>query len=72
MVYAAVGVSGSQKGDNFPVMDRVFLGPFDVTAFSLFLWAAEPEQWTGNGAIFFSSPRLSSASHSSHAFRARN
>ena len=26
--YAAVGVSGCQKGDNFLVMDRVFLGSF--------------------------------------------
>ena len=53
--YAAVGVSGSQKGDNFLVMDRVFVGPFDVTAFGHFLWAEEPEQWIGNGRLFFSS-----------------
>ena len=30
MVYAPVGVSGCQKGDNFRVMDRVFIGPFDI------------------------------------------
>ena len=29
--YTAVGVSGSQKGDNFRVMDRVLIGAFDIT-----------------------------------------
>ena len=38
-VYAAVGVFGTQKGDNFRVMDRVFIGPFDITAVSQYLWA---------------------------------
>ena len=37
VVYAAVGVSGSQKGDNFRVMDRVFIGPFDITSISQYL-----------------------------------
>ena len=31
MVYAAVSISGSQKGDNFQVMDPVLTGPFDIT-----------------------------------------
>ena len=39
VVNAAVGVSGSKKGDNFRVMDRVFIGPFDITAVSQYLWA---------------------------------
>ena len=30
---------GTQKGDNFRVMDRVFIGPFDITAVSQYLWA---------------------------------
>ena len=34
VVYAAVGVSGGQKGDDFRAMDRVFIGPFDITAVS--------------------------------------
>ena len=38
-VYAAVGVFGTQKGDNFRVLDRVFVGPFDITAVSQYLWA---------------------------------
>ena len=37
--YAVVGVSGSQKGDNFGVMDRVLIGLFDITAVSQYLWA---------------------------------
>ena len=32
--YAAVGVSDSQKGDNFRVIDHVFDGPFNNTAVS--------------------------------------
>ena len=36
---AVVCVSGSQKGDNFGVMDRVFIGLFDITAVSQYLWA---------------------------------
>ena len=61
MVYAAVVVSGSQKGDNF-LVDRVFTGPFNITAVSQYCgrsWAEEPEQWTGyRRFIFFFSPRL--------------
>ena len=34
LLYAVVGVSGSQKGDNFLAMDRVLIGPFDITAVS--------------------------------------
>jgi len=30
---------GSQKGDNFWVMNRVLIGPFDITAVSQYLWA---------------------------------
>ena len=40
-----------QKGDSFWVMDRVLIGPFDITAVSNTFerrWAEEPEQWTGN------------------------
>ena len=37
--YVVVGVSGSKKGDNFGVMDRVFIGLFDITAVSQYLWA---------------------------------
>ena len=39
VVVAAVGVSGSQKGDNFRVIDRVFVGFFNITAVSQYLWA---------------------------------
>ena len=39
VVYAAVDVSDSQKGDNFRVMDRVLIGPFEITAVSQYLWA---------------------------------
>ena len=39
VVYALVGVSGHQKGDNFLVMDRVLIGPFDIAAVSQYLWA---------------------------------
>ena len=28
VVYAAISISGSQNGDNFGVMDHVFIGPF--------------------------------------------
>ena len=61
MVYAAVVVSGSQKGDNF-LVDRVFTGPFNITAVSQYCGrsgAEEPEQWTGyRRFIFFFSPSL--------------
>ena len=39
VVYAAVDVSDSRKGDNFRVMDRVLIGPFEITAVSQYLWA---------------------------------
>ena len=39
VVVAAVGVSGSQKRDNFRVIDRVFVGFFNITAVSQYLWA---------------------------------
>jgi len=29
-------------------MDRVLIGPFDITTVNQYLWAEEPEQWTGN------------------------
>ena len=32
MVYTAVSVSGSRKGDNFQVIDCVLIAPFDITA----------------------------------------
>ena len=32
MVYSAVGVAGSQKSNNIQVIDRVLIGPFDITA----------------------------------------
>lgn len=50
MVYANVGVSGSQKDDNFQVMDCAFFSPFDITTVGQYLWVRwveEPEQWTG-------------------------
>ena len=53
MVYAAVGVGGSQKGETYRVLDCGLIGPFDITAVSQYLWAyirwaEEPEQGTGN------------------------
>ena len=36
--YAVIGVSGNQKGDNFWVMDRVLIGPFEITGVSQYLW----------------------------------
>ena len=33
----AVGVSGSQKGDNFQVKDCVFIGPFDISTLSQYI-----------------------------------
>ena len=41
VVYATVGVSGSQRGDNFranDIMDRVLIVPFAITAVSQYLW----------------------------------
>ena len=68
MFYAVVGVSGRKKGDNFRAMDRVLIGPFDITAYGNLVprgertcergctcggrWAEEPEQWTGRGKRF--------------------
>ena len=34
----ATQATGSQKGDNFRVMDRVLIGGFDITAVSQYLW----------------------------------
>ena len=34
----ATQATGSQKGDNFRVMDRVLIGAFDITAVSQYLW----------------------------------
>ena len=39
VVYAAVDVSDSQKEDNFRLMDRVLIGPFEITAVSQYFWA---------------------------------
>ena len=52
MVYAAVGVGGSQKGETYRVLNCGLIGPFDITAVSQYLWAyirwaKEPEQGTG-------------------------
>ena len=69
--YAAVGVSGSQKGDNFRVMDRVLIGAFDITAVSQYTcgcrMAGEPQQWTGNKRFIFLLP-LSRASGTFRTF----
>ena len=47
-------------------MDRVLIGPFDITTVSQYLWAyrwvEELEQWTGNRCFIFLLP-------SSHALR---
>ena len=53
--YTAVGVSDSQKGDNFRVIDRVFDGPFNMG-----VGGRIKSQKNGlvTGALFFSSPRL--------------
>ena len=58
-VYAAVSDSGSQKGDNFRVKDRVSL----VLLTSLLSvkicgrrWAEESEQWTGYKLFIFLLP----------------
>ena len=58
VVYAAVGVGGSQKGETFQVMDRGLIGPFDITAVSQYLWAyirwaEEAEQGTGSRCFIF-------------------
>ena len=37
-------------------MDRVLIGPFDITAVSWRRWAEEPEQWTGNRLFIFLLP----------------
>ena len=69
MVYAAVSVSGSQKSEHFRVMDRVLIGPFDITAVSQYLWAkvgGRAMDWSVNGLV---TGALFSLLHS---FRARN
>ena len=37
-------------------MDRVLIGPFDITAVSQYLWTEEPEQRTGNRRFIFLLP----------------
>ena len=69
-VVAAVGVSGSQKGDNFRVIDRLFV-VFFLTSPQLVntcgrRWAEEPEKWTGNRRFIFLFP----SSYASRSFRA--
>ena len=57
-----------QKGDSFWVMDRVLIGPFDITAVCNTFerrWAEEPEQWTGNRRFIFLLPLF----FASHSFR---
>ena len=56
MVYAAVCISGSQKGDNFRVMYRALIGPFDIAAVSQYWCAEESEQWIGNSRFIFLLP----------------
>ena len=48
VVYAALCVSGSQKGDNFWVMDRVLIGPFEITSIGQYLWI---EKSQNNGLV---------------------
>ena len=69
VVVAAVGVSGSQKGGNFRVIDRVFVG-FFLTLPPLVntcgrRWAEEREKWTGNRRFMFLLP----SSYASGSFR---
>ena len=66
MVYAAVGVGGSQKGETYRVLDCGLIGPFDITAVSQYLWAyirwgEEPEQGTGNRCFNIFRPTSSCA-----------
>ena len=70
VVVAAVGVSGSQKGDNFRVIDRLFV-VFFLTSPPLVntcgrRWEEEPEKWTGNRRFIFLLP----SSYGSRSFRA--
>ena len=37
-------------------MDRILIGPFDITAVGGRSWAEEPEHWTGNGRFIFLLP----------------
>ena len=60
MVYAAVGVSGSQKGNKFRVMDRLFIGPFNITVRqSIFVGVGGRKSQNNGlftGALFFLLP----------------
>ena len=59
MVYAAVSVSGSQKGNNFRVMDRLFIGPFNITAVSQVLKSLNNALVTGALFVLLPSSRAS-------------
>ena len=37
-------------------MDRILIGPFDITAVGGRSWAEEPEHWTGNRRFIFLLP----------------
>ena len=65
--YAVIGVSGSQKGDNFWVMDHVLTSPPSVNTCG-HRWADELEKWTGNRRFIFLLT-LSCTSDSSRASR---
>ena len=59
VVYAAVDVSDSRKGDNFRLMDRVLIGPFEITVRqSIFLGvrsgSARTMDWLQVPNFFFS------------------
>ena len=61
MVYAAVGVSGSHKGNKFRVMDRLLIGPFNITAVSQYQFVGVGGRKSQNnvlftGALFFLLP----------------
>ena len=49
----------SQKGDNFRVIDRVFVGPFNIIGVSQYLWAwvgGKAEKWIGSRRFIFLLP----------------
>jgi len=56
MFSQAICISGSQKGDNFRVMSRVLIGPFDITAVSQYWCAKESEEWIGSSRFIFLLP----------------
>ena len=62
VVVAAVGVSGSQRGDNFRVIDRVFVGFFNITLVKSILVGVGGRKSEKNGLVTgascFSFPRL--------------